>query len=70
MTLAGTAAAAALLLASVTTAPPAGAAEERVTVPVEPVPPTTLAGLRETEARVTTTGAGLTARLAVRVPPP
>ena len=70
VTLAGTAAAAGLLLESVTTAPPAGAAEERVTVPVDPEPPTTLAGLRETEVRVATTGAGFTARLAVRVPPP
>ena len=70
VTLAGTAAVAGLLLESVTTAPPAGAAEERVTVPVDPVPPTTLAGLRETEARVATTGAGFTARIAVRVDPP
>jgi len=43
--LAGTVAAV-LLLESVTWAPPAGAGPFRVTVPVEEVPPVTLAGLR------------------------
>lgn len=50
VTLAGTEAAA-LLLESVTTAPPVGAAASRVTVAVEPVPPTTLAGATETPER-------------------
>jgi hypothetical protein len=42
-----------LLLDSVTTAPPVGAAPVRVTVPVEELPPMTLAGLRDTELRTT-----------------
>ncbi len=46
VTLAGTVATAVLLLVSVTTAPPEGAALLRVTVPVEEVPPVTVAGLR------------------------
>ena len=45
VTLAGTVAAV-LLLESVTWAPPAGAGPFSVTVPVEEVPPVTLAGLR------------------------
>ena len=48
VTLAGTVAAA-LPLDSVTTAPPAGAALLRVTVPVEEFPPTTVAGLNDTD---------------------
>ena len=48
VTLAGTIADASLL-DSVTTAPPEGALPESVTVPVEPVPPTTLEGLSVTE---------------------
>jgi len=68
VTLAGTAAEA-LLLASVTTAPPAGAAADKVTVPVEPAPPTTEAGFTDTDASVATTGAPVSARLAVRFPP-
>jgi hypothetical protein len=44
VTLTGTEATEVLPLASVTTAPPAGAAALNVTVPVDPVPPVTLAG--------------------------
>jgi hypothetical protein len=55
-----------LLSARVTTAPPAGAGPERVTVPVVPVPPVTLAGLTLTEASV---GGGLMDRVALAVPP-
>jgi uncharacterized membrane protein len=50
VTLAGTCAAVVLLLERVTTAPPVGAAPLSVTVPVDPLPPTTLAGLTVTEA--------------------
>jgi hypothetical protein len=49
VTLTGTLAAAVLLLVSVTTAPPAGATPLSITVPVDPVPPVTLAGFTETE---------------------
>jgi hypothetical protein len=49
VTLAGTDAAAVLLLDRVTTAPPVGAEPLRVTVPVEEVPPVTLAGFNDTE---------------------
>ena len=52
VTVAGTEAAAVLLLESVTTAPPAGAAALSVTVPVDDVPPFTLAGLTVTEETV------------------
>jgi hypothetical protein len=48
VTLGGTVAAA-LLLESVTTTPPFGATPARVTVPVEELPPTTLAGSSVTE---------------------
>ena len=51
VTLAGTVAAA-LLLDSVTAAPPVGAAPLNVTVPVEELPPTTVAGLTETDTRL------------------
>src|SRR3989442_14142763 len=53
VTLAGTTAAG-LLLESVTCAPPAGAGAFSVTVPVEGLPPVTLAGLRASDE---TTGA-------------
>jgi hypothetical protein len=53
-----------LLLASVTTAPPVGAAPFSVTVPVEEMPPTTLAGLRE----IDDSAGGFTVRMALRVP--
>src|SRR5438309_843211 len=69
VTLAGTVAAAVLLLVSVTTIPPAGAGPLRVTVPVEVLPPVTLAGLR---LRVDRVGAvvGLTVSMADCVTPP
>ena len=70
VTLAGTVAADALLLASVTTAPPKGAFADSVTVPVDPVPPTTLVGLSVTEASVAAGGAGVTVTIEVRVTPP
>ena len=60
VTLAGTLAAA-LLLESVTNVPPDGAAAFKVTVPVElAMPPTTVAGLTETDASL-----GLTVSVAV-----
>ena len=52
VTLGGAPAIAVLLLVSATTAPPAGAPEERVTVPVDPVPPVTLDGLIEIDVNV------------------
>jgi hypothetical protein len=52
-TLAGVCAAAVLLLDRVTVAPPLGAGPLRVTVPVAPVPPTTLVGFTATDARTT-----------------
>lgn len=63
VTLGGTVAAA-LLLDSATVAPPAGAAPPKVTVPVEPLPPTSVAGLT---VRLESTG-GLMVSVAVRVP--
>jgi hypothetical protein len=48
VTLEGTVATAVLLLLSVTTAPPAGAGPFKVTVPVDDVPPVTVAGLKLT----------------------
>ena len=54
----------ALLSDKVTAAPPAGAGPLKVTVPVEELPPVTLAGLNDT---VESTG-GLMVRVAVCVP--
>ena len=56
VTLAGTVAAAVFEEDRVTTTPPAGAGAVRVTVPVDGEPPTTLAGARLTEERLTGTG--------------
>jgi hypothetical protein len=67
VTLAGTVAADVLLLDSVTTAPPEGAPVVSVTVPVDPVPPTTLAGLTDTDDSAA--GTGVTVRMDVRVIP-
>ena len=53
----------ALLSDNVTTAPPAGAAVLSVTVPVEELPPVTLAGLIDTAVSVG--GAGVTVSVAV-----
>jgi hypothetical protein len=68
VTLAGTVTAAELS-ESVTTSPPAGAGALRATVPVEELPPTTLAGLTLRAVRI---GAevGFTVSRAVRVTPP
>jgi hypothetical protein len=69
VTLAGTVADDALLLPSVTTAPPTGAPADSVTVPVDPAPPTTLAGLTVTELSAATAGTGVTVMIEVRVTP-
>ena len=49
-----------------TTAPPVGAVPFSVTVPVEEMPPTTVAGLKVTD----NSAAGVTVRFALRVTPP
>ena len=67
VTLAGTVAAEVLLLESVTTAPPAGAAALKVTVPVDELPPVTLAGFTLKLAS-DTTAAGFTVSVALCVP--
>jgi hypothetical protein len=67
VTLAGTVAAAVLLLSSETTAPPDGAALVNVAVPVEELPPPTLAGLTATAERAGEEGAGFTPSAANRV---
>ena len=66
VTLAGTTAAE-LSLASVITTPPAGAGPLIVTVPVDPVPPWTLVGLKASEVRFT--GTGRTVNVVVWVAP-
>ena len=60
VTLAGTVATEGLLLDSVTTTPPLGAGPLSVTVPVEPLPPTTEDGLKDRETSAT--GGGFTVR--------
>ena len=63
---AGTVAAEVLLLAKPTAIPPAGAGALNVTVPVEAVPPVTVAGLRLTEL----SAGAVMVRVAVCVDPP
>src|SRR5713226_3535573 len=58
VTLAGTVATPVLLLDRETTAPPLGAGPLSVTVPVEELPPVTLAGLRLSEESVGVLSAG------------
>lgn len=53
VTLAGACATEVLLVDRVTTTPPVAAGPVRVTVPVEELPPVTLAGLKDTELRTT-----------------
>jgi hypothetical protein len=67
VTLAGTVADA-WLLDSVTAAPPEGATPLKVTVPVELLPPTTLAGLSESAETVTVGGVPLGVIVSVAVP--
>ena len=68
VTLAGTCAAVVLLLVRVTVAPPVGAAALNVSVPVEEVPPVTVAGLTATDDKVTVEAGGVTVNVAVFVP--
>jgi hypothetical protein len=68
VTVAGTVATEGSLLDSDTTAPPLGAAPLSVTVPVEPLPPTTEEGLKDRETSATV--GGFTVRLADQVTPP
>src|SRR5262245_40758032 len=69
VTLTGTVAAAVFELASDTVAPPAGAAAVRVTVPVDGVPPVTLAGLTAMAESATAATGGFTFRTTERVAP-
>jgi hypothetical protein len=68
--LAGTVAAAVLLLDSETASPPAGAADVRVTVPCEELPPVTLVGFTETVDSAAGAAGGVTVSVAPRVVPP
>jgi hypothetical protein len=63
VTLGGTDATAAFELESVTTSPPLAAAVDSVTVPVAPVPPTTLVGLIARDDTLGAEGAPCTVRL-------
>lgn len=69
-TLAGTVAAAVLLLDSDTANPPAGAADVKVSVPCEEVPPVTLVGFTDTAESAAGAAGGITVSVAVRVAPP
>src|SRR5262249_10109252 len=64
--LTGTVAAAALVLLSVTTVPPVAAVELRITVPVDALPPGTVAGSSVTDE----TPGGMTVSCTLRVTPP
>jgi len=66
VTVAGTVAAEVLLLASPTGIPPVGAGALNVTVPVEAIPPVTVAGFTLTEL----SAGAITVRVAVCVDPP
>jgi hypothetical protein len=66
VTLPGTVATERLLLDSDTTAPPAGAGPLSVTVPVEPMPPTTENGLKDRETSI----GKMSKPIAFEVPPP
>src|SRR5439155_4032990 len=69
VTLTGTVAAAVLPLESATAAPPAGAADVRMTVPVDELPPVTPAGLRPSEEADGPVGNGFTVKVALFVTP-
>lgn len=69
VTLPGTVAAA-LLLLKLTTDPPDGAGDDRVTVPVELLPPVTLVGFRVNEEIVGPDEPGCTVKLVDTVAPP
>ena len=71
-TLVGTVAAPVSLLVSATTAPPEGAAADKVTVPVDPVPPTTDDGLtvRADNAAAAVAARGVVRRVAENGPTP
>lgn len=70
VTFTGTVATDVLLLESDTTNPPDGAAAVSVTVPCDPFPPTTDAGLTETAESAAGGGTGVTVNVAVRVTVP
>jgi hypothetical protein len=59
-----------LLLERATTLPPEGAADESVTVPVEEVPPVTVAGLSDTDESVGPAVPGVTVSPADWLRPP
>ena len=59
-----------MLLDSATAKPPAGAAEVRVIVPCEDVPPVTVVGFTDTAERLAGAAGGVTVSVALRVAPP
>ena len=70
VTLDGTVATDVLLLLRLTDAPPEGAADVRVTVPVELLPPVTLVGFSVNEESVGPDEPGFTVKLVDTVAPP